>query len=149
MRVVLACLFLSFIACPQEALADNDSVRFEAVDVFLTTTEPVAAWQFELRDRLGHMQVVGVEQGASAAFDRAPYYDRDAVQRGLADRIVVADYSLADKSRLPVGRTRVATIHLMLRGESDFDLQLITATDSNGRVIDATISLEPQTGSEQ
>lgn len=149
MRVVLACLVLSFIACPQEALADTDSVRFEAVDVFLTTTEPVAAWQFELRDRLGHMQVAGVEQGASAAFDRAPYYDRDAVQRGLADRIIVADYSLADKSRLPVGRTRVATIHLMLRGESDFDLQLITATDSNGRVIDATISLEPQTGSEQ
>ena len=149
MRVVLACLFLSLIACPQEALADNDSIRFEAVAVFLTTTEPVAAWQFELRDRLGHMQVVGVEQGDSAAFDRAPYHDRDAVQRGFADRIIVADYSLADESRLPVGRTRVATVHLMLRGEPDFDLRLMTATDSNGRVIDATISLEPPTGSEQ
>ena len=149
MRAVLAFVFLSFVACPQDALADDGSVLFRAVDVFITSNEPLAAWQFELRDLLGRMQVVGVEQGDSAAFDRAPYYDRDAVQLGQADRIIVADYSLTDESGLPTGRTRVATIHLMLRGEPDLDLQLITATDGNGRVIDATISLEPRTRSEQ
>ncbi len=149
MRLVLVGVFLSAIACFQNALADDEGIRFRAVDVFITSTEPLAAWQFELRDPLGRMQVVGVEQGDSAAFDRAPYYDRDAVELGRADRIVVADYSLAEESRLPRGRTRVATVHLMLRGEPDLDLRLITATDGNGRVIDATISLEPTTGSEQ
>jgi hypothetical protein len=139
---------LALAAFPLAASAD-DAIRFEAVNVILASDEPVAAWQFELNDRAGSMKVVGVEQGESAAFDRAPYYDRDAVQLGQADRIVVADYSLAAPASLPSGRTRIATIHLMLRGETDFDLDLITATDSQGRVIDATVSLEPLTGSEE
>lgn len=148
MRHLLACLLLALAAFPLAASAD-DAIRFEAVNVILASDEPVAAWQFELNDRAGSMKVVGVEQGESAAFDRAPYYDRDAVQLGQADRIVVADYSLAAPASLPSGRTRIATIHLMLRGETDFDLDLITATDSQGRVIDATVSLEPLTGSEE
>ena len=148
MRYLLACLLLALAAFPLAASAD-DAIRFEAVNVILASDEPVAAWQFELNDRAGSMKVVGVEQGESAAFDRAPYYDRDAVQLGQADRIVVADYSLAAPASLPSGRTRIATIHLMLRGETDFDLDLITATDSQGRVIDATVSLEPLTGSEE
>ena len=148
MRKILQSLFLTIVLFAHGALADND-IRFEAVDVFVTSTEPFAAWQFELSDGQGQMQVVGVEQGESSAFDRAPYYDRDAVNAGLADRIIVADFSLAETASLPSGRVRVATIHLMLRGDTDLALQLITATDSNGRVIDASIELEQETGSKQ
>ena len=117
--------------------------RFMPVEVFLTSPEPVAAWQFELKDRNASMQVVGVENGGSDVFQRAPYYDRDAVTRGDANRIVVADYSLAEESELPSGRVRVATLHLMLDGEADFELNLVTATTADGRSIEAaTVSLQ-------
>jgi hypothetical protein len=97
------------------------------------------------------MKVVGVEQGESPAFERVPYYDREAVRRGAADRIIVADYSLADADKLPRGKSRIATIHLMLSGESDadFNLQLVTATTYDGEAMDARISLAVRTGSEQ
>lgn len=116
--------------------------RFVPVEVFLDSPEPVAAWQFELKDRNASMTVVGVENGGSDAFQRAPYYDREAVTRGEADRIVVADYSLAEESKLPTGRVRVATVHLMLEGEADFELDLVTANSADGRRIEAaTVSL--------
>jgi hypothetical protein len=96
------------------------------------------------------MKIVGVENGASAAYSRAPYYDREAVQLGTADRIIVADFSLAEPSQLPSGRTRVATLHLMLTGpgEPAFELDLVTAVRHDGRTIDASIALELNPGSE-
>ncbi len=129
----------------------QDAVRFASVDIYLDSAAPIAAWQFELQDHARAMRVVGVENGDSPAFERAPYYDRDAVSRGAADRIVVADYSLADADRLPVGRTRIATIHFTYPAdrEPDFDLALITAAGYDGTVIDAAISLASSTGSEQ
>ncbi len=131
--------------------ADEHDIRFAAVDVYLDSTEPVAAWQFELGDRAGIMKVVGVEQGDSPAYARAPYYDREAVRLGKADRIIVADYSLADAVELPSGRVRLATVHLMLDGDddADFNLLLVTATTYDGVVTDARISLDVRTGSEQ
>ena len=53
---------------------------------------------------------------------------------------MVADYSLAEESLLPIGRVHLATLHLMLEGEPDFELRLITATTPEGSVIDASIS---------
>ena len=120
---------------------DVSSPRFVPLDIHLDSPAALAAWQFELEDRNGAMKVVGVEHGGHAAFPRAPYYDREAVARGGAARIVVADYSLADASRLPVGRVRLATLHLMLTGEPDFELRLVTATAPDGRAIEASISL--------
>lgn len=116
--------------------------RFVAVDIFLDSPQPVAAWQFELRS--DNATIVGVENGESRAFRDAPYYDREAVERGNAERIIVADYSLAAPDALPSGRIRVATLHLLLadRGEPQFDLELITAVTHDGAVIDATIDLE-------
>jgi hypothetical protein len=136
-------------AGPSQSFAEDD-LRFAAIDIILTSSQPAAAWQFELKDRHGLMQVVGVEGGESAAFEGAPYYDREAVRLGTADRIVVADYSLADVRELPVGRVRIATIHLTLSGDastdSDFELNLITATTRDGKVIDASISIETNPG---
>ena len=95
------------------------------------------------------MKVVGVENGESAAWSDAPYFDREAVNLGLADRIIVADYSLAPAGELPDDRTRIATIHIQLSGqaEAEFDLRLIAATNTDGTKLDAEISIEQQNGS--
>ena len=135
--LVILALLAAGIAYAEEA----QSPRFVPLEIHIDSPEPVAAWQFELNDRNGAMNVVGIENGGHAAFKRAPYYDREAVSRGVASRIVVADYSLADTSLLPVGRFRLATLHLMLRGEPDFELRLITATTPEGRAINASVSL--------
>ena len=125
------------------AAGGDSASRFVPLDIYLDSPSPVAAWQFELEDRNAAMKVVGVENGDSDAFQRAPYYDREAVERDQADRIVVADYSLADESELPSGRVRVATVHLMLDGAADFQLELVTANTADGRrIVDATVSLQ-------
>lgn len=116
--------------------------RFLALDVIIESAEPLAAWQFELSETGGGMKVVGIESGDSAAFKRAPYYDRDAVAGGHAERIVVAHYSLERENELPSGATRVATVHVMLENvDANFDLKLITATASDGQKIQATARL--------
>ena len=123
----------------------NAAPRFEALDIWIDAAQPVAAWQFELRDANGHTTIVGVENGDSDAFGDAPYYDRDAVNAGDAERIVVADFSLADD--LPSGYFRLATVHVMVDGgEPDFELTLVTVTNRDGRRVDASISVRENDG---
>ena len=144
MKVLLVVLAACCLV-PDAAGADSGgNPRFVPVEIHLDSPQPVAAWQFELQDRNGVMKVVGIERGGMAAFPDAPYYDREAVAQGDADRIIVADYTLADASRLPRGRMRLATLHLMLEGDADFELHLVTATTPDGRVIDASITLQIQ-----
>ena len=138
MRSVQALLLAALLALSSAAAQD---ARFVPVEIFLDSAQPVAAWQFELVDRNGRMTVVGVENGASKAFTGAPYYDRPATRAGEVERIVVADYTLADGPALPTGRTRIATVHLMIVGEADFEVTLVTATTADGQQIDASISL--------
>ena len=144
MKTLAVALLVISLLYSLPAPGQDENVRFASVGVYVDSANPVAAWQFEFADRHGLMQVVGVERGDSAAFERVPYYDREAVRRGMADRIVVADYSLAHRVNLPVGRVRIATIHVMLSGgaDADFDVRLITANGPAGERIDAAISLE-------
>lgn len=126
----------------------NAAPRFVAVDIILESSEPVAAWQFELRNWNAGMSVVGIENGDSAAFNSVPFYDRDSVTAGNADWVIVADYSLAAANELPSGNIRIATVHLMFEnGDVEFDLKLITANAPDGRRIDATIRLIERRGS--
>ena len=124
------------------------ATRFTVVDVYVESMEPLAAWQFELTERGGRMQVVGIEGGESASFAEPPFYDRDAVEQGAADRIIVADFSLNSADELPSGRTRVARVHVRLSGEEqpDYELRLVAAGSTNGRSIDAEVSLDTGTG---
>jgi hypothetical protein len=149
-RTVIFSLLVLCCACGWQTSAaqDDDSSRFAAVDIYLDSAEPVAAWQFEFSSRNGPMRIVGVENGESAAFEGTPYYDREAVRLGTADRIIVADFSLADADLLPSGRIRIATLHLMLTGTDvpGFDVDLVTAVTHDGKRIDASTSLESQTG---
>jgi hypothetical protein len=142
-RTGLACAFLLALTLAVQAGA---APRFIAVDVWLESPVPVAAWQFELASP--DAKIVGVENGESTAFRDAPYYDREAVERGSAERLVVADFSLAAPAALPAGRIRIATLHLLLEGtgEPAFDLELVTAVDHDGDPIDASIGLEQRTG---
>ena len=135
-------------SCALMAQQGESAGRFAVVDVYVDSAEPLAAWQFELRERKGSMQVVGVENGESASYDTAPYYDRTAVERGAADRIVVASFSLRSAAELPIGRARVATVHVRLVGEEDpnYELRLVAAAAADGRPIDATISLDTRLG---
>jgi len=139
---------LVLIGLVAAAPAAAQQVRFATVDVYLDTNAPLAAWQFELTEANGLMTVVGVENGQSQAFGDAPYYDLEAVSRGGADRIVVADFSLAGESSLPRGTTRIATVHVELTGsaEPDYRVRLIAAGDAAGRAIEAAISLQAQNG---
>ena len=66
---VLALLVAALFAV--SALGEAEA-RFMPVEVFLDTPEPVAAWQFELKDRNASMKVVGVENGGSDVFQPAP-----------------------------------------------------------------------------
>lgn len=119
--------------------------RFEALEIWIDAAEPIAAWQFELRDGNGHTTIVGVENGDSDAYEEAPYYDRGAVDSGEAERIVVADFSLADN--LPRGHFRLATVHVMIDGgEPEFELTLVTATNRDGQRVDASISVRESNG---
>lgn len=129
----------------QEAAA---AVRFATLEVYVESAEPLAAWQFELTESTGAMAVVGVENGDSAAYPEAPHYDRAVMERASADRIIVADYSLAARDELPSGRTRVATVHVRLTGTRapDFELQLTAAGNAEGERITAAAIYELQEG---
>ena len=138
---------IQIVGAQQAELAAN--VRFAAIDIFVDSAEPLAAWQFELTDAAGSMTVVGVENGDSEAFADAPYYDLEAVNEDRADRIIVADFSLADPAELPLGRTRIATVHVRLTGSSEpeLDLNLIAAGNADGEPITAAANLEYANGS--
>lgn len=135
----------------QAALDSIPAVRFATIDVYLDSAEPLAAWQFELTEATGAMAVVGIENGDSEAFPNAPRYDRTVINRNRADRLVVADFSLADRTLLPSGRTRVATVHVQLSGtrQPDFELQLIAAGNAAGEPIPAEAIYELEDGRAQ
>ena len=139
----LGCILAIALAALAGAGEQGDAVqapRFVPVDIVLDSPEPVAAWQFELSDRNGAIKIVGIENGDSKAFDRAPYYDRDATGGGAVERVVVADYTLADVAELPQGRTRIATVHVLVVDEANFVVTLVAAATADGRPIDASIS---------
>jgi len=142
----LLCLVLWTAAWPGMSQGDEAGVRFAALDVHLESAEPVAAWQFELSEAAGRMRVVGVENGDSPAFAKAPYYDRKAVSGGRADRIIVADFSLRPVAELPAGKVRIATVHVRLTGgsEPDYVLRLVTAGDAQGKPVPASVHLTAQ-----
>lgn len=119
------------------------AVQFDTIDIIIDSQEPLAAWQFELTDRSGSMLVVGVENGDSAAFGDAPYFDLDAIQNGRADRIIVADFNAQPSAVLPSGATRVATIHVRYNTftDPDYALRLMAAGNAAGEPIDAAIRL--------
>ena len=120
-----------------------NTVRFASLDVVIDAAEPLAAWQFELTDRNGAMLIVGVENGDSDAFSDAPYFDLDAVTRGNAEKVIVADFNAAPNADLPSGAIRIATIHVRYDAQTDpdYDLRLVAAGNAAGEPIEADIRI--------
>lgn len=127
------------------AAFSGEPVRFATVQVYLDPQGvPLAAYQVQLTEAGGRMTVVGLENGEHEAFAEPPLYDRAALTAGRADRLILAAYSLLPADRLPTGRTRVATVHVQLRGDgaADFRATLVAAGDPMARPIQATLSIE-------
>ncbi len=141
---ILLCAVLLGMAWPLLPQSEERNTRFAALDIYLETAEPLAAWQFELRESAGRMRVVGVENGDSSAFSGTPYYDLEAVSEGAADRIIVADYSMRPAGKLPTGRSRIATVHVQLQGSADpeYVLSLMAAGGTDGDPIQASIDFD-------
>jgi len=124
------------VLCAWSFLAAGPA-RFEAIDIEIEAPDdPLAAYQIELFDRSGRMQIAGVEGGDPAAFREPPYYDPRALRES---RIVLAAFSTSED--LPRGRIRVARIHVMIEGdgEPEIESRLVVAATAGGREIRAKL----------
>lgn len=110
---------------------------FTTVKVMLDSTQPLAAWQFELTGQ--SIQIVGVESGDSKAYATPPYYDPEALSQ---NRIIVGAYTLDEQP--PQGKIHVATLHIQYDQSINPDLKvtLMAAGNTQGEKIPATLSIQ-------
>jgi hypothetical protein len=136
------------VAAVLSTSAQPESASFTTVDLFVVSETPVAAWQVELTERRGAMQVVGIERGEDSTFRDPPFYDRVAVESGATDRVVLASFSLSDAAQLPRGRVRIARVHVRAVGGTlpDYEARLVAAGTADGRPLDAQLTIETQAG---
>ena len=112
----------------------GETLRFDAVHVFIDTgAMALAAYQLSLRATTGNVRIVGIEGSDHHAFANPPYYDPIAIQ---GDRVIIGAFSTADVDSLPIGRTRIATIHVQITGgQAEYDAQLTVSAGVDGLAI--------------
>jgi hypothetical protein len=139
--VVLATLLLGLLTgARKDRPEEPPRHRFQWIDVYVDAKgAPLAAYQFELSAPRDQISIAGIEGGEHAAFEEAPYYDLKAIQ---SNRAIVAAFNTG--TDLPAGKTRVATVHVMVTGpaEPEYDLKLTVAAASDGTNLPAAISFE-------
>ena len=126
---------------PNHAVAPDQPVRFAAVDVYVDSgEEALAAYQFELTAEEGDLKIVGIEGGEHPAFEDPPYYDPEALSQ---NRVIIAAFNTGDD--LPIGRTRVARVHVQIEGNQapDYIVKLDVAASADGEPIEAAATAEP------
>jgi len=145
-RLLHVSLKMLCVAAALQVSAQPEAGFFTTVDVFVVSDTPVAAWQVELTERRGTMQIVGIESGDDSSFRDPPFYDRVATMRGATDRIVLASFSLSEAEQLQRGRVRIARLHVRTIGaaQPDYEARLVAAGTADGRPIDAQLNLETQ-----
>ena len=124
----------------RDDLSPEPGVRFAPLHIYLDSgARSLAAYQFELKAAAGQIEIVGVEGGEHKAFSEAPYYDPAALAQ---DRIIIAAFNTGQD--LPTGRTRIATVHLLIKGdvEPEYKLDLTVAGDADGENIPAKLTIE-------
>ena len=142
--IILGCIHLMVPVLAQQdtRLEDNIAplVRFATLDIYIDSGDKsLAAFQFELKAGPGQIKIVGVEGGQHEAFNQPPYYDTKAL---MQERIIIAAFNTS--TNLPKGRTRIATVHLQITGDSEpeYELKLVVSADGDGEKIPAKISFE-------
>jgi hypothetical protein len=142
--IILVSMGLATAATGQETgqwqVTQLKGTRFGMVDLYLDAgDQPLAAYQIDFRVRKGEATIVGIEGGEHEAFQNPPYYDPKAIQR---ERVILAAFSTAPTVKLPSGQTRVARLHLQIRGSQPlkYDLKLQAAANADGQNISATTS---------
>lgn len=135
-------LLLAFLYafCGQLFAQSTNSIRFQAIDLFADSeTAALAAYQLEFTVTSGDAKIVGIEGGEHPAFAEAPFYDPKAIQQ---ERVILAAFSTHSGDKLPRGKTRIATIHLQIRGSDELkcETRLTAAANSDGSKIAVTIS---------
>ena len=139
-RHLIWILAVAAIAFSFSLAAQESAVRFGAVDIYVDSKDqPLAAYQLEFSAPGSDLKITGIEGGEHPAFSRPPYYDPKAMQQ---ERVIIAAFSTNTVDNLPVGKTRVATIHFQLRGAAtpEFQLKLAVAADARGNKIHAEVS---------
>lgn len=139
--IVLVWALGAGVLCAQERAANPAPTGFRAVDVFVDSgAQPLAAYQLDFSARAGSVKIVGIEGGEHPAFKEPPYYDPKAIQQ---ERAVLAAFNTVPAGQLPAGRTRVATIHVQVSGETapKFTAKIQAAAGSDGRSIPVQITL--------
>ncbi len=119
---------------------ETTKVRFAPVHIYADSGEKaLAAFQFELKAVIGQVEIVGIEGGEHPAFEQPGYYDPAALAN---DRIIIAAFNTG--ADVPTGRTRIATIHLQITGQTEpkYEIELTVAADSEGEEISAEITIE-------
>lgn len=134
------------VTSPGPADASKDSIRFEAIDVFVDSGKlPLAAWQLELRSQTKDVEIVGIEGGEHPAFKEPPYYDPRAMNN---NRVILGAFSTGSDNQLPSGRSRVARVHVQITGPGErlWYTELTTSATSDGRQIPAELSIAKAQG---
>lgn len=124
---------------PQPPQIVKQSPRFEAVDVFIDSNKAaLAAYQFELNTEQGQVEIVGIEGGEHTAFAEPPFYDPKAMKQ---NRVILAAFNTGDE--LPVGKTRIARVHVMVSGQIEpaYSARLTVSASAEGDAIPANISV--------
>jgi hypothetical protein len=140
--LALVCFGLAAGLLAQQPATEEGRAQFRAVDIYVDPgSTPLAAFQLEFAATNGLARIVGIEGGEHSAFRRPPFYDPKAIQH---ERVIIAFFSTAPTSDLPVGKTRVATIHYQTTDTQParFELKLQTAGDAQGNRIAAQASFE-------
>lgn len=122
----------------------RQQTQFMAYDIVIDTgTEPLAAWQVEIKDELKHARIVGIEGGQSGAYSQAPHYDPKAIQ---GEHVIIGAFTTGDA---PSGKVRVARLHVMAEGGTPRFATVMTAAAAGGRKFDATLSIQPYPPADQ
>jgi hypothetical protein len=146
-RAITLLLFLVLLAATvtvssfAQELQPTNTVHFRATGIFVDSKDkPLAAYQLDFTASAG-AKIIGIEGGEHAAFKEVPFYDPKAMQH---ERVIMGAFSTAKADKLPTGKTRVATIHLLTTGSEPphYEVRLTASATAGGKKIPAQASAE-------
>jgi len=111
--------------------------KFRFLDILIDSSDkPLTSYQFELKCDPDKCKIVGISNGDDKLFNKAPYYDSDAMNAG---RIIIA--SLITDNNPPKGIINIARIHIQEEADEKFEylVDLIAASTVKGKKITAKI----------